>query len=102
MVFYHSLQVLELRRFSPYPPVRVLSALTPQRSEEVGELAGLRLCRSDYSHQGGESLLMDAPALRQREGLVVVRLEAEKRADLSKDATEARSCLERFAPPVTR
>ena len=77
---------------------RVLSALTPQRSEEVGELAGLRLCRSDYSHQGGESLLMDAPALRQREGLGVVRLEAEKRADLSKDATEARSCLERFEP----
>jgi hypothetical protein len=31
---------------------------------------------------------MDAPALRQREGLIAVRLRAEKCSDLTEDATE--------------
>jgi hypothetical protein len=41
---------------------------------------------------------MDAPALRKWEGLVAVRLGAEKRSDLIKDTTETRSCGKGFEP----
>jgi hypothetical protein len=41
---------------------------------------------------------MDAPALLKREGLVVVRLGAEKASDLIKDATETHGGGEGFEP----
>jgi hypothetical protein len=69
-------------------PRAVLSALAPLRSEDVGKVVGVGLCRRDYSHQVGKTLSLDAPALRQREGLVAVRLGAEKHSDLIKDAAE--------------
>jgi hypothetical protein len=37
----------------------------------------------------GKSLLMSAPSLHQREGLVAVRLRAEKRADFVEAVTKA-------------
>jgi hypothetical protein len=55
-----------------YRSLPVLSILTPQTSEDAGELVGLRLRRREYAHEGGKSLLMNAPALRQREALVAV------------------------------
>jgi hypothetical protein len=83
------------------PPVGVhvvLSTLAPVRAEDVGELVGLRLCCRDHSHQVGESLSMDGSVLRQREGLVAVRLGTEKGSDFIKDAAETRSGGERFEP----
>jgi len=59
---------------------------------------GLALCRRDHSHQVDKTLSMDEPALRWREGLVAVRLRAEKRAHLIKDAAEASSRGKGFEP----
>jgi hypothetical protein len=61
-------------------------------------VVGVGLCRRDYSHQVGKALSIDAPALRQREGLVAVRLGAQKRADLIKDAAEVSSRGKGFEP----
>jgi len=55
----------------------------------VGALVGRRLCRGDDAHQSGKALLMGAPPLQQREGLVAVRLRAEKRTDLLEAVTKA-------------
>jgi hypothetical protein len=41
---------------------------------------------------------MDGSVLRQREGLVAVRLGTEKGSDFIKDAAETRSGGERFEP----
>jgi hypothetical protein len=79
-------------------PRAVLSTLTPLRSEDVGKLVGLGLCRRHYSHHVGETRSIDAPALRQREGLVAVRLGAEKRSDFIKDAAEVSSRGQSFNP----
>jgi transposase-like protein len=46
-----------------------VSTLTPPKSGDVGELVGLGLRRSHDSHQVRKSLLIDIPALRQRQGL---------------------------------
>jgi hypothetical protein len=54
----------------------VVSTLTPPKSGDVGELVGLGLRRSHDSHQVHTSLLMDIPALRQRQGLIAVQLGA--------------------------
>jgi hypothetical protein len=45
----------------------VPSTLTLLRSEDVSQLVGLRLCCRDHTHQVGESLSMDAPALLKRQ-----------------------------------
>ena len=61
-------------------------------------MVGLGLCCCDHAHHVGKSLAMEVPVLRQREGLVAVRLGAEKRADVVEDAAEACSRSKRFAP----
>jgi hypothetical protein len=95
---FHHRQSREFRRGCPKPlglqrgrgwgESSVLSTLAPPRSEDVGQPVRLALCRRDDSHHVGKTLSMDAPALRQREGLVAVRLGADKRADLIKDASD--------------
>jgi hypothetical protein len=49
------------------------------------------LCCRHQAHQLGESLLMSRAALLQGEGLIAVRLGAEKRTHLVEQAAEARS-----------
>jgi hypothetical protein len=97
------------RKIEPRPEIRsdiariylymeVLSTLAPLRSEDVGQLVGLELCRRHHSHQVSEALAMNAPALRKCERFVAVRPGAEKPSELVKDVAETRSGGERFEP----
>jgi hypothetical protein len=56
------------------------------------------LCGCYHAHQLGKPVLMDGPALCERNGLVTVRLGTEKCSDLIKDAAEIRSGAEGFEP----
>jgi hypothetical protein len=57
-----------------------------------------RLRRCYQLQQVGKPCLMNVPTLRHREGLVAVRLRAEKGADLIKDVTETCSHRKGFEP----
>ena len=73
-----------------------MSTLTPPKSGGGGELVVLGLRRSHDFHQVRKPLLIDIPALHQRQGLIAPRLGEEKGADLVEEATEACSSAERF------
>jgi hypothetical protein len=56
------------------------------------------LCGCYHAHQLRKPVLMEGPALCERNGLVTVRLGTEKCSDLIKDAAEIRSGAEGFEP----
>jgi hypothetical protein len=65
-------------------------------------LVGRRRRRCDDAHQLGKSLLIGAPSLRQREGLVAVRLQAETRADFLEAVTKRTAVAKVLSPHVGR